>query len=99
MDETTTGSSTTTTTRSSTETTATPIPQRSAGPSNTTSRLETRPARSSTDLVSTEMGTSGATSRSAPPDSSEASWAILFFFNDTAPTEIYTLSLHDALLL
>src|SRR5881409_1554965 len=39
-------------------------------------RLETRPARSSTDLGSTEMGTSGATSRSAPPDSSEASWAI-----------------------
>src|SRR2546430_7678355 len=25
------------------------------------------------------------------------SWAIFFFFNDTATTEIYTLSLHDAL--
>src|SRR3954462_5711262 len=24
-------------------------------------------------------------------------WYILFFFNDTATTEIYTLSLHDAL--
>src|SRR6266496_1826707 len=24
-------------------------------------------------------------------------FAIFFFFNDTAPTEIYTLSLHDAL--
>src|SRR5260370_29940787 len=26
-----------------------------------------------------------------------SSWACLFFFNDTATTEIYTLSLHDAL--
>src|SRR5438045_8357453 len=25
------------------------------------------------------------------------SWYMLFFFTDTAPTEIYTLSLHDAL--
>src|SRR2546421_7213703 len=25
------------------------------------------------------------------------SWPLLFFFNDTATTEIYTLSLHDAL--
>ena len=24
-------------------------------------------------------------------------WAVCFFFNDTATTEIYTLSLHDAL--
>src|SRR3712207_9293845 len=24
-------------------------------------------------------------------------WALFFFFNDTATTEIYTLSLHDAL--
>src|SRR2546430_11304488 len=24
-------------------------------------------------------------------------WAVFFFFNDTATTEIYTLSLHDAL--
>src|SRR2546427_5591207 len=24
-------------------------------------------------------------------------WSLLFFFNDTATTEIYTLSLHDAL--
>src|SRR2546430_5892154 len=24
-------------------------------------------------------------------------WCVFFFFNDTAPTEIYTLSLHDAL--
>src|SRR6202022_4782722 len=24
-------------------------------------------------------------------------WALLFFFNDTPPTEIYPLSLHDAL--
>src|SRR6266581_4741702 len=29
--------------------------------------------------------------------SGEASHHFLFFFNDTAPTEIYTLSLHDAL--
>src|SRR5438128_2663235 len=76
MDETTTGSSTTTATRPSTRTRATPIPARSGATSNTTSRLETRPARSSTDLGSTEMGTSGATSRSAPPDSLEVSWAI-----------------------
>src|SRR2546427_3238199 len=26
-----------------------------------------------------------------------ASWSLFFFFNDTATTEIYTLSLHDAL--
>src|SRR6266446_7729026 len=26
-----------------------------------------------------------------------ALWGFFFFFNDTAPTEIYTLSLHDAL--
>src|SRR5437016_12340349 len=32
---------------------------------------------------------------SAPPSSSITS--VLFFFNDTATTEIYTLSLHDAL--
>src|SRR5881396_3639387 len=76
MDETTTGSSTTTATRSSTRTRATPIPARSGAIFNTTSRLETRPARSSTNLGSTEMGTSGATSRSAPPDSLEVSWAI-----------------------
>src|SRR5258707_9766910 len=25
------------------------------------------------------------------------SWVLIFFFNDTATTEIYTLSLHDAL--
>ena len=24
-------------------------------------------------------------------------WCVFFFFNDTATTEIYTLSLHDAL--
>ena len=24
-------------------------------------------------------------------------WCLVFFFNDTATTEIYTLSLHDAL--
>ena len=24
-------------------------------------------------------------------------WCVVFFFNDTATTEIYTLSLHDAL--
>src|SRR6266571_495054 len=76
MDDTTTGSSITTTTRSSTRTRATPIPARSGAIFNTTSRLETRPVRSSTDLGSTEMGTSGATSRSAPPDSLEVSWAI-----------------------
>src|SRR5881397_499083 len=62
-------------TRSSTRTRATPIPARSGATSNTTSRLETRPARSSTDLGSTETGTSGATSRSASPDSSEVSSA------------------------
>src|SRR2546430_13742431 len=27
----------------------------------------------------------------------EAGWITIFFFNDTATTEIYTLSLHDAL--
>src|SRR2546430_13974358 len=27
----------------------------------------------------------------------ETSWPFFFFFNDTATTEIYTLSLHDAL--
>ena len=26
-----------------------------------------------------------------------STYDLLFFFNDTAPTEIYTLSLHDAL--
>src|SRR3712207_7386896 len=29
--------------------------------------------------------------------SSAARWSFFFFFNDTATTEIYTLSLHDAL--
>src|SRR5438093_13149461 len=76
MDETTTGPPITTPTRSSTRTRASPIPARSRAIFNTTSRLETRPARSSTDLGSTEMGTSGPTSRSAPPDSLEVSWAI-----------------------
>src|SRR5574339_137102 len=41
----------------------------------------------------------------APPDrkstrlnsSHQAIWYAVFFFNDTATTEIYTLSLHDAL--
>ena len=28
---------------------------------------------------------------------SDVAWFIFFFFNDTATTEIYTLSLHDAL--
>src|SRR3712207_9060449 len=28
---------------------------------------------------------------------SASSWTLFFFFNDTATTEIYTLSLHDAL--
>jgi len=73
-DETTTGSSTTTTTRRSTRTRATPIPARSGATSNTTSRLETRPARSPTDLGSTEMGTSGnITVR--PAGFSEVCWA------------------------
>ena len=27
----------------------------------------------------------------------EVGWVLCFFFNDTATTEIYTLSLHDAL--
>ena len=27
----------------------------------------------------------------------DSSFAVFFFFNDTATTEIYTLSLHDAL--
>src|SRR2546422_5381673 len=31
------------------------------------------------------------------PDSSPATSGAIFFFNDTATTEIYTLSLHDAL--
>src|SRR5438552_10856219 len=32
-----------------------------------------------------------------PSPSSSSSFASFFFFNDTATTEIYTLSLHDAL--
>src|SRR2546428_1200942 len=32
-----------------------------------------------------------------PSDSCPATYSIFFFFNDTATTEIYTLSLHDAL--
>src|SRR5258708_428716 len=31
------------------------------------------------------------------PASASLMWLFLFFFNDTATTEIYTLSLHDAL--
>ena len=30
-------------------------------------------------------------------DGGRVSWLFCFFFNDTATTEIYTLSLHDAL--
>ena len=30
-------------------------------------------------------------------DTEKNNWTALFFFNDTATTEIYTLSLHDAL--
>src|SRR5256885_17089379 len=33
----------------------------------------------------------------SPPRGRSAPYAIFFFFNDTATTEIYTLSLHDAL--
>src|SRR5476649_602219 len=33
----------------------------------------------------------------APPPSNSSARTLLFFFNDTATTEIYTLSLHDAL--
>src|SRR3989337_2189645 len=33
----------------------------------------------------------------SPPRSSLFSFLVFFFFNDTATTEIYTLSLHDAL--
>src|ERR1022692_4842482 len=32
-----------------------------------------------------------------PPRGDEPRQRLVFFFNDTAPTEIYTLSLHDAL--
>src|SRR2546422_9341014 len=32
-----------------------------------------------------------------PPPTSHTYFSFLFFFNDTATTEIYTLSLHDAL--
>src|SRR5258708_29072910 len=35
--------------------------------------------------------------RVMPPRTGERRRAPTFFFNDTAPTEIYTLSLHDAL--
>src|SRR3989454_11569129 len=35
--------------------------------------------------------------RAIPKDLRTANSAIFFFFNDTATTEIYTLSLHDAL--
>src|SRR6202040_1788709 len=38
----------------------------------------------------------GARDRRSPGHSADASWRF-FFFNDTATTEIYTLSLHDAL--
>src|SRR5882724_12928045 len=38
-----------------------------------------------------------ATSRNGNSNYSESTSSIFFFFNDTAPTEIYTLSLHDAL--
>src|SRR5438445_2778570 len=34
---------------------------------------------------------------STVPRSPLSSWVVYFSFNDTAPTEIYTLSLHDAL--
>src|SRR5258708_39763190 len=37
------------------------------------------------------------TARSTPPGFSPQLLAGFFFFNDTATTEIYTLSLHDAL--
>ncbi len=30
-------------------------------------------------------------------DTADMLWICIFFFNDTATTEIYTLSLHDAL--
>src|SRR5256885_6909739 len=37
------------------------------------------------------------TSTSFNPRKNSTSWIFFFFFNDTATTEIYTLSLHDAL--
>src|SRR5256885_2398475 len=33
----------------------------------------------------------------SPPAHRQREWRCIFFFNDTATTEIYTLSLHDAL--
>src|SRR6266581_6979979 len=45
--------------------------------------------------VSTDFGVGSAHPVELPPWPPSTGWA--FFFNDTATTEIYTLSLHDAL--
>src|SRR6266571_6308641 len=42
-------------------------------------------------------GTSVISDPSSPPVHDSATEIVAFFFNDTATTEIYTLSLHDAL--
>src|ERR1017187_2603015 len=43
-------------------------------------------------------GTSGGTASCVDVVQRDSgAWAVFFFFNDTATTEIYTLSLHDAL--
>src|SRR5215217_1493463 len=51
---------------------------------------------SNTATTSTKRSASVMSTRAASPGSSSRS-ARFFFFNDTATTEIYTLSLHDAL--
>src|SRR6266581_1702894 len=50
--------------------------------------------------LSTPVDVSSSRDPCASPSFQSASWSFLtsvFFFNDTATTEIYTLSLHDAL--
>src|SRR2546428_378458 len=54
------------------------------------------------DRVPAATSTTSAVSARIPPTTTEAdehvsTVDVVFFFNDTATTEIYTLSLHDAL--
>src|SRR5215216_765115 len=55
---------------------------------------KTKPKRASTN-VSSSRARAGLSASAIPP--CNRCEVILFFFNDTATTEIYTLSLHDAL--
>ena len=47
--------------------------------------------------MSDDMNVWDASMKFLTGHTSEAGWMLYFFFNDTATTEIYTLSLHDAL--